>query len=95
VKQLVQQIMDIITATRPAVESFWVGVGLAAVMGGLSYLSDTNGTFTIQALLGGALGGVLNYITSKSRREETKAVKADADKRIESVLFPPEGHTDY
>ena len=94
-KQLIQQIMDIITATRPAVESVWVGIALAAVMGGLSYLSDTNGTFTIQALLGGALGGVLNYITSKSRREETKAVKADADKRVESVLFPEPGTDDY
>jgi len=95
VKQLIQQIMDIITATRPAVESLWVGIALAAVMGGLSYLADNTGTFTIQAVLGGALGGVLNYVTSKSRREETKTVKADADKRVEAVLFPQQGETDY
>ena len=70
-------LQDIITKTRPAIESIWVGIAIAAIMGGLSYLADANGTFTLQSLLGAALAAGFNYFTSKARREETKAVKAE------------------
>lgn len=92
---LVKQLRDIIAQSKPAKETFWYWVGAAAILGGVAYWYDNAGTFTIPSLLIAALCAGLNYITSKSRYEDAKQVKAQAEKDIKAVTEPTPGNTNF
>lgn len=88
-------IQALIVELKPFIESLFIGVLTAAITGGLSYLADSAGTFTMQSLLAGMLAGALDWLTSKARHNELKAVKADAEKQIKSVTEPEAGNTNF
>jgi hypothetical protein len=92
---LIQQLKDVIAASKPSNETLWVWIAASAIIAGLSYWVDNTGTFTIPGLIGAAAFAAMNYATSKSRHEETKAIQAAADAKVAAIVTPPAGTTNF
>lgn len=60
-----------IAESRPAIESFVVGLILAALTAAIDYIQSGQ-AFDWKALAVAVLGAIANYVTSKSRHEAAK-----------------------